>query len=270
MLDRALEVVFPLRCAGCGSGPWPFCGRCAGALIALEPPWCSRCGRPTEVPADRCRDCPPEPVALARAPFLFDGPARAAVLKLKFGGWRTVAEALAAAMAEMGFAAAMAEMLLPPADVVTWVPLARRREAERGYDQAKALARPLARRLGLPASQLLRRTLGTAPQARRSAAERRAALRGAFRSIRPAPASVLLVDDVLTTGATAAACAEALLGAGASSVALVTAARAVPGRLPLRYARGGFPSGSVVARGGSPVVDASRGRNDPRKATVGR
>jgi predicted amidophosphoribosyltransferase len=200
-------------------------------------------------------------VLLARSPFLFHGPARAAVLKLKFGGWRDVAGA---------FAVAMEALDLPAADVVTWVPLAGRREAERGYDQAQALARALARRLGRPCVPLLRRTLATPPQAKRSANERRAALAGAFRSVRASPQSVLLVDDVLTTGATAAACADALHGAGTDSVVLVTATRALPGPMPLRYARNGFPSGSVVARGHSPEVDASRGRNDPRKATVGR
>ena len=176
---------------------------------------------------------------MARAPFLFAGPARAAVLKLKFSGCRTVADALAAAMAETELA---------PVDVVTWVPLGRRREAERGYDQARALARPLALRIGAPAAPLLRRTRTTAPQARRTASERRAALQGAFRSIREAPGRVLLVDDVLTTGATAAACAGALRAAGAREVVVLTATRAFSGSLPLRYARRGFPSGSVVAR----------------------
>jgi ComF family protein len=161
------------------------------------------------------------------------------VLKLKFSGWRTVADALAAAMAETA---------LPPVDVVTWVPLARRREAERGYDQARALARPLAHRIGVPAAPLLQRIRATSPQAKRTASERRAALEGAFRTTREAPDRVLLVDDVLTTGATAAACAGVLLAAGAREIVLLTATRAFPGSLPLRYARRGFPSGSVVAR----------------------
>jgi ComF family protein len=239
MLERVLDVVFPRRCAGCRDGDWPFCPSCAARLVALAPPWCERCGRPTERAVEGCADCPPDPVSMARAPFLFEGPARAAVLKLKFAGWRAVADALAAAMAAC-------EPL--PVDVVTWVPLARRREAERGYDQARALARPLAHRIGAPAVPLLRRTRTTTPQAKRAAVERRAALAGAFRSIRPAPGRVLLVDDVLTTGATAASCAAALRDAGAREVVLLTAARAFSGSLPLRYARRGFPSGSVVAR----------------------
>jgi predicted amidophosphoribosyltransferase len=192
---------------------------------------------------------------------MFSGPARAAILKLKFAGWRTVAQALGDAMVQCR---------LPGADAVTWVPLASVRETERGYDQAKALAIAVARRLDLPLVRLLRRARRTPPQARRSGPDRRVALLDAFRSTRLPPSSVLLVDDVLTTGATASACARALVSSGADSVLLVTAARAFSGPLPLRYARLGFPFGSVVARGYSPVVDASRGRNDPRKATVGR
>jgi adenine/guanine phosphoribosyltransferase-like PRPP-binding protein len=76
------------------------------------------------------------------------------------------------------------------------------------------------------------------------------------------------VDDVLTTGATAASCAEALVRGGAERVHVLTAARALSTGA---YTRGGLALGSVVAPGsGSPVVDASRGRNDPRKATLGR
>ena len=253
--------MFPARCAGCRDGPWPFCTECVDSLIALGPPWCDICGRPTEEPVERCADCPPSVVQTARAPLLFSGPARQAVHRLKFSGWRTVAAALARAMCEVASARV---------DAVTWVPLARARLASRGYDQARALAVPLARGLGLAATPLLRRSVETAPQARRTAIERREALSGAFVARGRPPARVLLVDDVLTTGATAAACAEALLSEGAREVHLLTAARAFPGLLPRRYTRPGFPSGSVVARRGSPEVDASRGRNDPRKATVGR
>jgi ComF family protein len=220
VLEAALDVLFPRRCAGCRDGPWPFCARCAAALVALEPPWCERCGLPAERPVERCPGCPPASIASARAPFLYEGPAREAVLRLKFSGWRTVAAALAAAMA----AAAPRRV-----DVVTWVPLARGRLAERGYDQALALARPLARRLGTPCRALLRRTVETPPQARRGARERRDALAGAFVAVRSPPARVLLVDDVLTTGATAGACAGALPRAGAREVHLLTAARAFTG-----------------------------------------
>ncbi len=221
MLHRALDVVFPPRCAGCGAGAWPFCDRCRGDLIALAPPWCDRCGAPSpHATSGGCRDCPPDPIALVRAPFAFEGPARRAVHHLKYRGVRGVGRALGHAMAATGPRGA---------DVVTWVPLTRRRKAERGFDQAKELAVEVARELGLPARCLLRRVRSAGPQAKRDAVERRAAMHGAFvvRGRSRVPSAVLLVDDVLTTGATAAACAEALLDAGASRVMLVVAARAL-------------------------------------------
>ena len=123
----------------------------------------------------------------------------------------------------------MAACAPPGAEVLTWVPLTRRRKARRGFDQAQVLAVAVGRAAGLPVEGLLRRAVSTGPQARRDAASRRAAMRGAFvvRERARVPGAVLLVDDVLTTGATAAACAEALLAHGASQVTLVVAARAL-------------------------------------------
>jgi competence protein ComFC len=227
MLQVLLDLVFPRRCASCGSGPWPFCPDCDGAVVMLSPPWCRRCGRPSHEPLASCRDCPPRPIATARAPFLYDGPARSALHRLKFSGWRTVASALSAAMAEV---------CSDPVDVVTWVPLAPARRARRGYDQARALALGVAAALEVPARPLLERTRDTPAQARRSGAERRQAMRGAFRSTGrgPPPGRILLVDDVLTTGSTAAECASVLTAAGAASVGLLVAARALARPLPAR------------------------------------
>jgi predicted amidophosphoribosyltransferase len=173
------------------------------------------------------------PVTMARAPFLYAGPVRAAIHRLKFSGWRSVATALADAMVAVG---------APAADAITWVPLARRRLAERGYDQARALAVAVGARLDLPVVRLARRAVATAPQARRPGEERRMAMRGAFEPLTRSnvPDRVLLVDDVLTTGATAAACAEALALSGVRQVALLTAARAFAGAGSVQgAARGG-------------------------------
>jgi len=225
VLDRAIDVLFPRTCAGCGAGPWPFCDACSGDLVPLEPPWCLRCGRPADTNVDRCRDCLPAPIASARAAFAYRGPAREAVHRLKFSGWRGVGDALAASLAALG---------PPPADAVTWVPLAARRRAERGFDQARVLARALARELDLPAAAFVRRTKATAPQARRTREQRLEAMKDAFACIpqKAAPARVLLVDDVLTTGATAFSCAVALREGGAREIHLLTACRSFADRPP--------------------------------------
>jgi ComF family protein len=224
MAGAVLDALFPRSCAGCRAGPWPFCADCLARLRPIEPPWCERCGTPTDRPQARCEDCPPPSLTTARSAFVYDGPARRAVLRLKFSGWRDVAPALADAIASAA--------PIPDVDVVTWVPLARARRAERGFDQARALAVALARRLERQARRQLRRPVSTAPQARRSGAERRMAMHGVFRASRSAPPRVLLVDDVLTTGATMAAAADVLLEAGAIEVHAVTAARSIARRRP--------------------------------------
>ena len=214
-----LDVVFPPRCAGCGAPDWPFCDACRRGLRVLMPPWCERCGVPTPGgTVARCGECPPEAIARARAAFVFEGPARASVHRLKYRGVRGVGRALGAAMATC---------VPSGADVVTGVPLTRRRKAERGFDQARVLAATVGRETGIPVRGLLRRPVSSGPQAKRDATSRRSVMRGSFevRAHATVPRTVLLVDDVLTTGATATACAEALLDRGASRVMLVVAAR---------------------------------------------
>jgi predicted amidophosphoribosyltransferase len=139
--------------------------------------------------------------------------------------------------------AAMAEACDATADAVTWVPLSRRRRAERGFDQARALAAAVAPRLGLPLVALLRRTADAGHQARRGGEERRTAMRGLFVTGGEPPPRVLLIDDVLTTGATVAACAEALLAEGANEVSVLTAARAASEALPDLYSTAGSRPG---------------------------
>ena len=212
--------------------------------MSLAPPGCRRCGRPLEGSVDGCVDCPPRSVAQARSPFLYSGPIRHALIRLKFSGERSVAHALAPFMAGQLQASPAAGPDPRDAgagfDVITWVPLGRRRRRARTFDQAEKLARAVGGLAGARVVQLLERIVETDPQARRLGPERRRALRGAFRAVGAPPASVLLVDDVLTSGSTAAACAEALLGAGATRVAVLTAARSLGGPLPARcYDRAG-------------------------------
>src|SRR5437868_3016563 len=132
-----LDALFPMQCAGCGVGPWPFCDACRSELVVLSPPGCRRCGMPAEEELERCGRCPPDALVTSRAPFAYRGPARRALLRLKFNGWRAVAEAMGRAMATVSAGV--------EADGVTWVPLSPSRRAGRGYDQALALARVVAR-----------------------------------------------------------------------------------------------------------------------------
>jgi ComF family protein len=232
-----LDALFPPRCLGCAGAGAPFCVACRAGLTALELPGCRRCGRPLQRHVDRCRDCPPEPIAWSRSLFLYAGPARAALIRVKFSGWRNGARMLAPGFA----AAARSAPIRTVRPTVTWVPLGRRRKRARGFDQAEALAVALGAEIGWPVQRLLTRATETGPQARRGGRARRKALAGAFAAVATPPPFVVLVDDVLTTGATAAACAEALTRAGARRVGVLTFARALGGGVPTGRALSGQP-----------------------------
>lgn len=261
MLAGALDLLFPRLCAGCGGPGWPFCEPCLRRVALLEPPGCSRCGRPFEWDVDRCPECPPAPIAWARAPFLYEGPVRRALMGLKFGGHRSLASALAPWMER----ALRSAPRSADDTCLTWVPLGRRRRRDRGYDQAEALARAVALLTRHPVRALLRRPVETAPQARRSGRERRQGLDAVFSVAAPPPARVVLVDDVLTSGATGAACARILIRAGAVEVGVLTAARSLRGPVPARChspPAGGSPlapsAGGSPRPSGEPAADRGR------------
>jgi competence protein ComFC len=229
------DLLFPRRCLGCAGRPWPFCAPCLSRVGWLGRPGCQTCGRPLETIVRRCADCPPAVISWARSAFLYEGPVRHALMRLKFGGQKSAADPLGAFMLE---ALQRAPPEVNPSDVscpvLTWVPLGRKRRRDRGYDQAEALARVVGELSGLPVRQLLARSVETGPQARRSGPARRLALRGAFRAVNVPAARVILVDDVLTSGATAAECATVLRQAGALEIGVLTAARSLGGPVPAR------------------------------------
>lgn len=221
LLAAAVSLAFPPRCASCSApGRAPLCAACEHAVRWLCDPCCARCGSPAGFETDECRDCrePAPAFRRARAAAAYAGPARDALVAFKLLGERRAARRLAAWMLE---AAGALE-----GDAVAFVPATRASVAARGFNPAEELARRVARGLGLPVVPLLRKVRETADQAGLGRAARRGNLRGAFRA-RPAPPRVLLVDDVLTTGATADACARALRRAGARQIDVLTFARAV-------------------------------------------
>jgi predicted amidophosphoribosyltransferase len=214
-----LDLLLPQRCVVCGRGGRQLCLACCQELPRIEPPLCARCGAPTAWPVERCRECAGRRLgfASARAAVGYDGAARRFVHAWKERGLRQ----LAAEAARI-----VAERLPPPeAEALTFVPADRGRRLERGHNPAERLALELAALWELPCVPLLERTRG-GRQRGSSAAERRT-VRGAFRSRAAAPRTVAVIDDVYTTGATAAAAAGALRAAGARRVEAVAFARAL-------------------------------------------
>ena len=222
--QAALELLFPSRCLGCGHSGTFLCEACAERLTPALPPRCSHGWEPRSL-AGECLACQLHPPAFdaLRAAFVYDGLARDLVQALKYRGVTALAGRMGGLLAEAARRNGLAAGLVVP------VPLSGRRKRTRGYNQSEALAKALARELALPARpQALARRRHTPPQARSAGAEaRRANVSDAFSANEDAVAgrSVLLIDDVATTGATLSACASALREAGAASVWALTFAR---------------------------------------------
>jgi competence protein ComFC len=219
---KALDLLFPPKCVGCGGGGSFLCRSCRASLPWIEKPVCPGCGRSSPA-GGTCPDCRASHalggIAVA---FRFEGAVRQGVHHFKYRNLR----ALAAPLAEL-----MAQALPAAGDVLVPLPLHRRRLRERGYNQSALLAAELSRLAGIELSDgaLIRRT-ATDPQAKTaSLAERRRNVAGAFAAgdDRLRGRRVLLVDDVTTSGATLEAGAEALREIGAESVWGLVLAREV-------------------------------------------
>lgn len=216
-LRKAVRSVFPPRCLLCGetgANGRDLCLACTAAL-----PWnasaCLRCALPLPTPAT-CGAClqKPPPMAETHAAFVYGFPLDRLVPRLKFHNDLAAGRLLSGLMAEALGALPRPAALVP-------VPLHHARLGRRGYDQALELAAPLARRLRIPLlADTLQRTRATSPQSELDAVARQRNLRRAF-AVRPhasLPDHVVLIDDVMTTGATLEAAAKTLLRAGASRV----------------------------------------------------
>lgn len=207
-LDRLLDLIYPPRCA--------FCRR---FLREGENGVCRFCRKKYEGSCFR-RDLPH--VTFCVAPFRYEGPVRESILRYKFRGLTAYgaayAEFLAKCIDESGISC----------DSITWVPLSRKRLRSRGYDQARILAEATAERLGLPCEKLLEKHVDTKPQSGMGDAQRRREnAKGVYACCTPERVNgrrILVIDDIVTTGATLSECAVTLKKAGCAEVWAAAAA----------------------------------------------
>ncbi len=229
-----LDMLYPRRCIGCGErSPETFryiCWDCWSDAAKVAPPFCKLCGDPVAGSVEHnfiCYSCSGETPSFdqARSAARYDGVVGEALRMLKY----EKALWLAPDVAELMHNCLRAEYPDRSFDLVVPVPLYHVRRRERGYNQSALLARELGRRIGCrSAARLLRRIRPTETQTNLTAPQRLSNVKNAFHSGRRkglAGRHVLLVDDVMSTGATVNACAKALKKGGAASVFVITAAR---------------------------------------------
>lgn len=219
------ELIYPTCCAGCGRlGPL-ICQDCYDLLPIIDSKICTKCGKPSNYLVEECRDCRKKHFffSQSRSFGLYQGNLRELVRKLKYGNCRGLAEIFAHLLIEHSDAA------LFEVDVITYVPLSRRKQGERGFNQAQLLANGIASKLGLPLMDLLHQTKETKDQSKLPANDRGRNVKGAFLvkdDSEIEDARILLVDDVFTTGSTVNECSKVILAAGAKLVKVATVARA--------------------------------------------
>lgn len=222
------EGLFPSSCPICASASdslavAPICAACWQAMTPYAGPSCGICAQPlVSALATSCADCLTDSPRFTKAfSFgLYEGTLKEAINLYKFSKLRRLSEPLGELFSGLP---------LPPVDALAAVPLTKKGILERGFNQSLLLGKPLSRRLGVPLlPHALRKERQTSPQATLARKQRLKNLKGAFwaDSAGVSGKTILLLDDVMTTGATARECSKALVKAGAKEVFVATLARA--------------------------------------------
>jgi ComF family protein len=213
-LTALADLFYPEICVGCERRASDvLCRTCFDALPRVGSPVCGRCGLPTAFATFVCEVCKNVDFGFqsARAPLKYDGVGKQVVHALKYRGYKRVVGQLAAPL----MLQVLGEVRF---DAVVPVPLHRSRLRKRGFNQAELLARGVAEKMKATVSDTLEVVRSTRDQVELSAAQRRANVAGAYSATEPLRGTILLVDDVFTTGATMSACAATLVRAGAKEV----------------------------------------------------
>jgi len=228
LTESLQDFIYPPRCVVCHSAESYLCSACQSQITPITAPVCSACGYPRRTLHSPCRQCASHPLehvdGIRSAALFTEGPLRKAIHQLKYKGHFVFAKALAPLLVRCYTIHQLST------DIIVPVPLHPSRYRERGFNQSAVLAKALARAIHQPVdSKTLIRHRATRSQMTLSAAERKQNVAHAFacRTDRLAGKTILLLDDVCTTGATLDACAQALKESRARRVYGLTLARAL-------------------------------------------
>ena len=225
-LRPLLDLIFPPRCVYCGQLGSYLCEKCLAEAEPIGRDVCIRCGNPLTVRGicHRCQQDPPDPLRAIRGVYFYNGPIAQGIRSLKYHGVQPLAAILAVPLATY-----LQEHPVD-IDILAPVPLHPEKEVARGFNQSELLAASVSEATNIPLrTDLVRRVVDTQPQARLTRRQRLQNVANAFApgdGVRLHGESILLIDDVATTGATLRACARALKTAGAGDIWALTVARA--------------------------------------------
>ncbi len=227
-----INLIYPLHCAACKKPLDPennsaICGHCIGLIKPNPAPYCIHCGRSVDMAGCACDDCLQNRPAFSKAlsACLYEGALKDLILQFKYKGKLALSGDLSGLISDFLY---NNTDIIEGVDMVTFVPIGRDRMIKRGFNQSKVLAKHLSDSYGIPMADCIEKITFTKNQNELSRQERLSNLKDAFRAKGAASLAgftILVVDDVMTTGATLNECAVALLKAGAGSVRCLTLAR---------------------------------------------